>query len=65
MMNVQPIIITTSRRVRVIGLWPNKKQFKASDQKQPMVFRRFSFFSRGYRDRDRASAIPMVSHVGW
>jgi hypothetical protein len=27
------VIITTSMRVGVIGLWPNKKQFKASDQK--------------------------------
>jgi hypothetical protein len=29
----KPVIITTSMRVGVIGLWPNKKQFKASDQK--------------------------------
>jgi hypothetical protein len=29
----KPVIITTSRRVGVIGPWPNKKQFKASDQK--------------------------------
>jgi hypothetical protein len=50
-------------RVGVIGLWPNKKQFKASDQKYPMVFRRFSFLSRADSDKDRASAIPMVSHV--
>jgi hypothetical protein len=28
-----------------------------------MVFRRFSFLSRGDSDKDRASAIPMVSHV--
>jgi hypothetical protein len=30
-----------------------------------MVFRRFSFLSRGDSDKDRASAIPMVSHVDW
>ena len=30
-----------------------------------MVFRRFSFFSRGDSDNDRASAIPMISHVDW
>jgi hypothetical protein len=29
----KPVIITTSMRVGVIRLWPNKKQFKASDQK--------------------------------
>jgi hypothetical protein len=29
----KPVIIITSRRVGVIGPWPNKKQFKASDQK--------------------------------
>jgi hypothetical protein len=29
----KPLIITTSRRVGVIDPWPNKKQFKASDQK--------------------------------
>jgi hypothetical protein len=29
----KPVIITTSMRVRVIRLWPNRKQFKASDQK--------------------------------
>jgi hypothetical protein len=29
----KPVIITTSRRLGVIGPWPNKKQFKASDQK--------------------------------
>jgi hypothetical protein len=28
-----------------------------------MVFRRFSFFLRGDSDKDRASAIPMVSHM--
>jgi hypothetical protein len=27
----KPVIITTSMRVGVIGLWPNKKQFKTSD----------------------------------
>jgi hypothetical protein len=27
----KPVIITTSRRVGVIGPWANKKQFKASD----------------------------------
>jgi hypothetical protein len=30
-----------------------------------MVFRRFSFLSRGDSNKDRASAIPMVSHVDW
>jgi hypothetical protein len=50
----RPVIITTSRRVGVINPWPNKKQFKASDQKYPMVFRRFSFFLRGDKDKDRA-----------
>jgi hypothetical protein len=29
----KPVIIITSRRVGVIGPWPNKKQFKVSDQK--------------------------------
>jgi hypothetical protein len=29
----KPVIIITSWRVGVIGPWPNKKQFKASDQK--------------------------------
>jgi hypothetical protein len=29
----KPVITTTSRRVGVIGPWPNKKQFKALDQK--------------------------------
>jgi hypothetical protein len=29
----RPVIITTSIRVGVIGPWPNKKQFRASDQK--------------------------------
>jgi hypothetical protein len=29
----KPVIITTSMRVGVIGLWPNKNQFKPSDQK--------------------------------
>jgi hypothetical protein len=29
----RPVIIITSIRVGVIGPWPNKKQFKASDQK--------------------------------
>jgi hypothetical protein len=29
----KPVSIMTSRRVGVIGPWPNKKQFKASDQK--------------------------------
>jgi hypothetical protein len=61
----KPIIISTSMRVGVIRLWPNKKQFKASDKKKPMVFRRFSFLSRGDSDKDRPSAIPMVSHVDW
>jgi hypothetical protein len=28
-----------------------------------MVFRRFSFLLRGESDNDRASAIPMASHV--
>jgi hypothetical protein len=28
-----------------------------------MVLRRFSFFSMGDSDKDRASAISMVSHV--
>jgi hypothetical protein len=59
----KPVIITTSMRVGVIRLWPNRKQFKASDQKEPMVFRRFLFLSRGDCDKDRASAMPMVSHV--
>jgi hypothetical protein len=30
-----------------------------------MVFRRFSFLSRGESDNDWASAIPMASHVDW
>jgi hypothetical protein len=30
-----------------------------------MVLIRFSFFSRGDNDRDRVSAIPIVSHVDW
>jgi hypothetical protein len=50
----KPVIIITSIRVGVISPWPNKKQFRASDQKQPMVFRRFSFFSRRDNNRDRA-----------
>jgi hypothetical protein len=29
----RPVIIITSIRVGVIGPWPNKKQFRASDQK--------------------------------
>jgi hypothetical protein len=29
----KPMIIMTSMRVGVIGPWPNKKQFRASDQK--------------------------------
>jgi hypothetical protein len=52
-------------RVGVISPWPNKKQFRASEQKKPMVLIRFSFFSRGDNDRNRASAIPIVSHMGW
>ena len=30
-----------------------------------MVFRRFSCFSRGDSDKDKASAIPVVSHLAW
>jgi hypothetical protein len=61
----KPVSIMTSMRVGVIGPWPNRKQFKVSDKKLLMVFMRFSFFSRGDNDRDRASAIPIVSHVDW
>ena len=30
-----------------------------------MVFSRFSCFSSGDKDKERASAIPMASHVDW
>ena len=30
-----------------------------------MVFRRFSCFSRGDSDKDKASAIHVVSHLAW
>ena len=56
---LSPVIMTTSKRVSIMGSWPKKKQFKASDQKYTMVRRRFSSFSRGDKERDKASAIPM------
>jgi hypothetical protein len=43
----KPVIITTSMRVGVIGLWPNKKQFKASDQKIVDGFQKVFIFSKG------------------
>ena len=60
----RPVIMVASSRVGVMGLWPKKKQFRASHQKLPMVFRRFSSLSRGDNDKLSASAMFNSCHKG-
>ncbi len=40
----RPVIITTSMKVGVMGLWPKMKQFSASDQKIADGFEKIFIF---------------------